>query len=108
MGGALGGMMMRVANSMGMGCTHAHYAPARPKRKSWAQRIEQETKDDLWNLQQDRENKRAKAINVFKHRLLDNYDQFAEAGLVAPGDSLMQIICRAHGLQMPKKRKRKS
>jgi len=106
MGGAFGGMMMRVANSLGMGCTH--YAPTKPKRKSWAQRVEQETEDDLWNLKQDRENARSKAINVFKHRLLDNYDQFAEAGLVKPGDSLMQIICRAHGLPLPKKRKRKS
>lgn len=107
MGGSFGGMMMRHAIGLGMGCYSSDPAP-KQKRKSWAQRVEKETEDQLWNLKQDRKNKRSKAINVFKHRLLDNYDQLYAAGLVKPGDTLMQIVCRAHGITYRKKRKRKS
>uniref|UniRef100_A0AB39CEP6 Uncharacterized protein n=1 Tax=Pseudomonas phage HRDY3 TaxID=3236930 RepID=A0AB39CEP6_9VIRU len=107
MGGSFGGMMMRVANSLGMGLP-VYDAPRKSKRKSWAQRVEEETENELWQIRQDRVNNRDKAVNVFKHRLLDHYDQFYAAGLVKPGDTLMQIICRAQGVPYRKKRKRKS
>ena len=77
------------------------------EHNSWAQRVEHETKNELWRLQRDRESDRSKAIYVFKHRLLDNYSQLYDAGLLKPGDSLMQIVCRAFGLPF-RKQKRKS
>lgn len=107
MGGSLGGMMMRVANSMGMGL-HSSRGYSEPKPESWAEQVDSETEGALKSIQLEHERKRRWAILQFAKALEENRRQFVDAGLILPTDhTYMQIICRAHGIPFRKRKTRK-
>lgn len=108
MGGSFGGMMMRVANSMGMGLYRSDGHSHEPVSESWSQQIDNETDGALKDIQLKHEHARRLAILKFAQGLHENRKEFVEAGLILPTDNTyMQIICRAHGIPFRKRKTRK-
>lgn len=109
MGGSLGGMMMRVANSMGMGCNaYVSSAPVQTQKESWAEKTSDETEGELQQIKLQHERTRRWVILKFIQALKENEKAFVAAGLILPGDkTLMQIVCRAYGIPYCKRQTRK-
>ena len=115
MGGAFGGMMMRVANGLGMGCysdsrsvpsTLVKARRSRSPEETWCWETERETRNTLDEIKMRREIARGDAICDFERALLDNQQALKDAGLLKEGDTLYRILCRASGVPY-RKRKRK-
>lgn len=104
MGGAFGGMMMRVADSMGMGgysrSTYIHHEP------TYAEKVLAETENTLDYIKERRDNLREDYIDAFRVHLKDNSDVLVAAGLVKDGDTLYKILCRAAGVKYRKRGKK--
>lgn len=109
MGGSFGGMMMRVANSMGMGCNaYVSSAPVQTSVESWAEKTINETDGELQQIVLQHERTRRWAILKFIQALKENEKAFVEAGLILADDkTLMQIVCRAYGIPYCKRKTRK-
>lgn len=104
MGGSFGGMMMRVAHSMGMGGHSYERTYRTPVKES----VLESTENTLGTIKNRRERARDKAVCQFEKALLDNADELHAAGLLKEGDTLYKILCRAAGKKYRKPKTRKS
>lgn len=105
MGGSFGGMMMRVAHSLGMGGANIRSSPRR--EKTAAEKILESTEDTLAEIKHRRQYERDLAVGVFEMNLVDNAQVLYEAGLLKKGDTLYKILCRAADVPYKKPRKKK-
>lgn len=106
MGGSFGGMMWRVASSMGMGGYSESYSTRRSD--TWADKVLKSTENTLEEIQHKREQRRNDAIENFREDLKENAHVLCAAGLVKKDDTLHKILCRAAGKKYRKPKTRKA
>jgi hypothetical protein len=106
MGGSFGGMMWRIANSMGMGGYSESYS--HPRSRTWAEITLASTEDELEKIMRKREQRRDDAIENFREDLKENAHVLCASGLVKKDDTLHKILCRAAGVKYRKPKTRKS
>lgn len=104
MGGSFGGMMWRVASSLGM----SGHSYERTYRTPVKESVLDSTANTLGTIKKRHEQAREKAVYRFEKALLDNQDVLYAAGLLKEGDTLYKILCRVAGKKYRKPKTRKS
>lgn len=108
MGGSFGGMMWRVASSLGMGGSRMGYSDRPRDPDTWADKVLESTENTLEKIQDKHCERREEAIENFRRGLEEIGAELQAAKLVKEGDTLYKIMCRGLGVKFKKPKTRKS